>query len=115
MIPLFIVLLTVFLIRSRWIVWQAEQYTTTALYWAMLTKQPISVTKEMSEIWPLHQMFLCLWIWDFGHFVVRQDHYHAMQAFILSELDREDRGWEIFEKDLDKEPETKEDDTHGQN
>jgi hypothetical protein len=110
MILLFL-FIAIVLIRSRWIVWQAAQYTTSALYWAMMTKQPISVTKEMSEVWPIHQMFLYLWIWDFRHFVVYRGHYDAMQAFLLSELKREDRGPEIFDQ---QEPDTK-DDTHGPN
>ena len=121
MIPLLLaVFFAALLIRSRWIVWQVEQYVASTLYWAIMTKQPISVTKEMSEVWPAYQIFLRFWIWDFRCFVVNQGHYDAMQTFLLSELGREDRGWEIFRSDkpdfpLDKKPETKEDDTHGPN
>ncbi len=60
-----------------------------------------------------------IWRWDFRRYVVCQDHFDAMMDFTVRELAREDRGWDIFQADkqnpLDKDPQDKQDDLHGDN
>ncbi len=123
LIPLLVLL---FLLRARWVMWQVQDYTAKGLYWAWQTKQSAETTQEMSQLWPGNHMLCEIWRWDFRRYVVYQGHYDEMMAFTVAELGREDRGWDIFSSseqdsakpdgfDLDKPPQKDDDAGHGDN
>jgi hypothetical protein len=44
----------------------------------------------MSQIWPISHILFEVWRWDFSRYIVHQDHFGAMTAFISKELQRKD-------------------------
>jgi hypothetical protein len=89
-IALIAVALSVLLIRQLWLMSKIEEYTLNSLYFCHRNKLSTVVADEMSQIWPISHILFEVWRWDFSRYIVHQDHFGAMTAFISKELQRKD-------------------------
>jgi hypothetical protein len=87
-IAISITVLVYFLVRSRWILWQIGVYQANALWYCNQTKQNQQTAEEMSVIWPINDIIVELWHWNFEKYVVYQDHLQDMSKFIEKELSK---------------------------
>jgi hypothetical protein len=76
-------------IRSRWILWKIEEYKINALWYGFKTKQSSETMHEMSVVWPISNILLEAWRWDFKRYVVDHGHYDNMMKFIEQEKQKE--------------------------
>jgi hypothetical protein len=75
-------------VRGRWVLWQIEAYKINALWYLSKTKQSKGVATEMSVIWPLTNILLEPWNWNFSRYIVHQDHLENMNEFMKRELEK---------------------------
>lgn len=110
-----IVILVYFLVRSRWILWQIGVYQANALWYCNQTKQSQQVAEEMSVIWPINDIVIEFWHWNFNKYVVYQDHLEDMSKFIKNELSKPklDLMTSMVKKDVGKEPDDETEDDPG--
>lgn len=86
-------------IRNAWIAWQLALHSTFASYWARRTRQGAVVLDEALAVWP-YWTIIRHPSWSWRSFVVRQDYYDEMSAFVRTEVQRSDLNWETYLAEL---------------
>lgn len=94
-------LITIVLYRRIWLTHKIAEYEACVAAYCLRTAQSINVVAEMEQLWPQATMLFEIWRWDFGRYVVYQNHYAALAVFVERELALTDTRGGYFGSDLD--------------
>ncbi len=78
-------LLLALIVRKHWINYHVQAYSFKSVYYLWKMGKTPDVAGEMSQLWPMSHMLFELWRWDFSRYIVYQDHYEEMEAFMGNE------------------------------
>lgn len=80
--------LSILIIRVRWIVWKIEEHRSDIIWFCVRTKKPMDYANDISGIWMPWIIALEFWNWNFNRYVIDQEKCEEMQKFLNSELDK---------------------------